>query len=105
MTGSLQDDEVIIPTTGYEKQSIRANMDHRFSQKFDVSVSSNYVHSEAFRGLTNNDNSGTTFGVAMTATPPTLSTCVPMPTAPIRTIPLTPRIRCRREISFPTGKP
>jgi len=69
VSGSLQDDEGIIPTTGYEKHSIRANMDHQFSQDLSVAVSSNYVHSEAFRGLTNNDNSGTTFGVAMTATP------------------------------------
>ncbi|MDR8392810.1 SusC/RagA family TonB-linked outer membrane protein [Aliifodinibius sp. S!AR15-10] len=69
VSGSLQDDEGIIPTTGYERQSIRANMDHRFSPSLNVAVSSNYVHSQAFRGLTNNDNSGTTFGVAMTATP------------------------------------
>lgn len=69
VSGSLQDDEGIIKTTGYEKQSIRANMDHRFNPKLKVSVSSNYLHSESSRGLTNNDNTGTTFGVAMTATP------------------------------------
>ncbi|HKK45719.1 MAG TPA: SusC/RagA family TonB-linked outer membrane protein [Balneolaceae bacterium] len=69
VSGSLQDDEGIIKTTGYEKQSIRANLDHQFSSKLDVAVSSNYVHSKSRRGLFNNDNSGTTFGVAMTATP------------------------------------
>lgn len=69
LSGSLQDDEGIIPTTGYEKQSIRANIDHQFTKNLNVKVSSNYIHSEAFRGLTNNDNTGTTFGVSMVATP------------------------------------
>jgi len=69
ISGSLQNDEGIIETTGYEKQSIRANLDHRFGENFKMQVSSNYIHSESKRGLTNNDNTGTTFGVAMTATP------------------------------------
>ncbi len=69
ISGSLQDDEGIITTTGYEKQSIRANIDHRFTNDLNIKVSSNYIHSETFRGLTNNDNTGTTFGVSMVATP------------------------------------
>lgn len=69
ISGSMQDDEGIIETTGYQKQSIRANIDHRFSEDLKVAVSTNYTHSESSRGLTNNDNSGTTFGVSMTATP------------------------------------
>lgn len=69
VSGSLQNDEGIIPTTGYEKQSIRANIDHRFTKNLNIKVSSNYIHSETFRGLTNNDNTGTTFGVSMVATP------------------------------------
>ncbi|WP_138431855.1 SusC/RagA family TonB-linked outer membrane protein [Fodinibius saliphilus] len=69
VSGMLQNDEGIIKTTGYEKQSIRANVDHQFTDKFNVSVSSNYIHSESRRGLTGNDNTGTTFGVSMVATP------------------------------------
>jgi len=69
VSGTLQDDEGIIKTTGYERQSIRANLDHRFTDNLKVAVSSNYVHSESNRGLTNNDNTGTTFGVSMVATP------------------------------------
>lgn len=69
VSGMLQNDEGIIETTGYEKQSIRANVDHQFTDKFNVSVSSNYIHSESRRGLTGNDNTGTTFGVSMVATP------------------------------------
>lgn len=68
-SGSLQDDEGIIKTTGYNKQSIRSNIDHRFSDDLKLSVSSNYISSESNRGLTNNDNTGTTFGVSMVATP------------------------------------
>lgn len=69
VSGTLQDDEGIIKTTGYERQSIRANVDHRFTEKLKVAVSTNYIHSESRRGLTNNDNTGTTFGVSMVATP------------------------------------
>ena len=69
VSGTLQDDEGIIKTTGYERQSIRANVDHRFTDKLKVAVSTNYIHSESNRGLTNNDNTGTTFGVSMVATP------------------------------------
>ena len=69
ISGSLQDDEGIVENTGYERQSIRANLDHQFSPKLNVALSSNYVHSDASRGLFNNDNTGNTFGVAMTATP------------------------------------
>jgi len=69
ISGSLQDDEGIVKNTGYERQSIRANLDHQFSEKLNVALSSNYVHSDASRGLFNNDNTGNTYGVAMTATP------------------------------------
>ncbi|MBD3616890.1 MAG: SusC/RagA family TonB-linked outer membrane protein [Gracilimonas sp.] len=69
VSGSLQEDEGIIKTTGYNKQSIRSNIDHRFSDNLNLSISSNFIHSESNRGLTNNDNTGTTFGVSMVATP------------------------------------
>lgn len=69
VSGSLQDDEGIVKRTGYEKQSIRANLDHQFSEKLKVALSTNYIHSDASRGLFNNDNTGNTFGVAMSATP------------------------------------
>jgi TonB-linked SusC/RagA family outer membrane protein len=69
ISGSLQDDEGIVKNTGYEKQSIRANLNHQFSPNLNVALSTNYIHSDASRGLFNNDNTGNTFGVAMTATP------------------------------------
>lgn len=69
ISGLLKDDEGIVERTGYEKQSARINVSHRFSSRASLDVTSNYVHSEARRGLTGNDNSGTTFGVSLTATP------------------------------------
>lgn len=69
VSGLVKDDEGIVERTGYEKQSGRINLTHRFSDRASIDFSSNYVRSVARRGLTGNDNSGTTFGVALTATP------------------------------------
>ena len=64
-----RNDQGIIKNTGYEKQSIRLNLTHKFSNRLDVKVYANYIRSSADRGLTNNDNSGTTFGIALASTP------------------------------------
>jgi TonB-linked SusC/RagA family outer membrane protein len=69
VSGLVKDDEGIVERTGYEKQSARINLTHRFSDLASIDFTSNYVRSVARRGLTGNDNSGTTFGVALTATP------------------------------------
>ncbi len=60
----------IVKGTGYEKTSLRLNVDHRATDFFKVSLSSNYIYSSADRGFFNNDNSGTTIGIALTATRP-----------------------------------
>ncbi len=62
-------DDGIIKNTGYQKQSVRLNLSHLISDRVDVKVFANYIHSSADRGLTNNDNSGTSFGLALTSTP------------------------------------
>lgn len=67
--GLLQDEEGIVENTGYEKKSIRFNLDHMVSDRFDFSLSTNYINSSADRGLTNNDNAGVSFGVALSSTP------------------------------------
>lgn len=69
VSGLVKDDGGIVERTGYEKQSVRANLTHDISQRAQVSVNTNYIHSTTRRGLTGNDNSGTTFGVALTSTP------------------------------------
>lgn len=60
----------IVRNTGYEKTSLRLNLDHKPVDFFRVSLSSNFIYSSADRGFFNNDNSGTTIGVALTATRP-----------------------------------
>ncbi|MBC5775357.1 SusC/RagA family TonB-linked outer membrane protein [Pontibacter sp. KCTC 32443] len=67
--GLIQDEEGIIERTGYEKKALRFNLDHEISKRFDFSLSTNYINSTASRGLTNNDNEGVSFGVALSSTP------------------------------------
>ncbi len=59
----------IINNTGYKKQGVRLNIGHQLSDKVHVSLYTNYIKSSADRGLTNNDNSGTSYGMALTGTP------------------------------------
>lgn len=67
--GTFKDEEGIVENTGYDKVGARINIDHRFNDAFDVAVSTNYIRSSADRGFFNNDNSGTTMGIALTSTP------------------------------------
>ncbi len=60
----------IVKNTGYEKTSLRLNVDHRMNDRVKLSVSSNYINSSSDRGFFNNDNTGTTIGVGLTATYP-----------------------------------
>ncbi|WP_022834575.1 SusC/RagA family TonB-linked outer membrane protein [Salisaeta longa] len=69
ISGLWQDDEGIVERTGYEKQSVRANVTHDFGTKATLTGRFNYINSTTRRGLTGNDNTGTTFGVSLTATP------------------------------------
>ena len=66
---TYKDEEGIVNNTGYEKVSARINIDHKLTDNLDVAVSTNFINSSADRGFFNNDNSGTTMGVAFTSTP------------------------------------
>lgn len=67
---TYNNEEGIVKNTGYEKISVRLNLDHRMNDRVKLSLSSNYIHSSSDRGFFNNDNSGTTIGVGLTATVP-----------------------------------
>ncbi len=69
VSGLYGDEEGIIKSTGYQKSSVRANIDHRISNAFNFSLTTNYINSETDRGLTNNDNAGVTYGIALSSTP------------------------------------
>ena len=56
--GSYRDEEGIIANTGFQRLSLRANIDHKISDVFDISTSTNYVNSESSRSFTGNENEG-----------------------------------------------
>lgn len=69
VSGLARDENGIVKNTGYQKFSGRLNLDHQLSERADLSVSANYVRSEADRLITGNDNSGTTLGISLAFTP------------------------------------
>ena len=65
------EEDGIVKGTGYDKKSVRLNIDHQlFDNRAKLSLTTNYINSSADRGFFNNDNSGTTLGVALTSLPP-----------------------------------
>lgn len=63
------DEPGIIDNTGYEKQSLRVNLDQGLGRGVDLSVNTNLLHSRSRRGLTNNDNRSVSYYVALSGTP------------------------------------
>jgi len=55
---SYRDEEGIIKNTGYERFSIKANIDHKLSEIFDFALSTNFVRSSSSRSFTGNENEG-----------------------------------------------
>ncbi|MFQ5702978.1 MAG: SusC/RagA family TonB-linked outer membrane protein [Gemmatimonadales bacterium] len=58
VSGLWHDDGGIMPNSGFEKQSLRVNVDQKIGSRFALQVSSNLAHSNAQRALSNNDNAG-----------------------------------------------
>ena len=56
--GSFRDETGIIKNTGFDRLSIRANIDHKLSDLFEFSTSTNYVRSNNSRSFTGNENEG-----------------------------------------------
>ncbi len=55
---SRRDEDGIMKRTGYARNSVRINVDHRFNDKLKIGLSSNYVNSNADRGAVGNENNG-----------------------------------------------
>jgi TonB-linked SusC/RagA family outer membrane protein len=63
VSGSLTDEGGIVRRTGFERQSIRANIEHKLSKNIVLSVNSNYIRTNTDRGFTGNqNNSGASIG-------------------------------------------
>ncbi|CAL1517052.1 SusC/RagA family TonB-linked outer membrane protein [Chitinophaga sp. MM2321] len=69
LAGNRRQEDGIIKNTGYFNNSVRLNIDHRINDRISVSVTTNYINSSSDRGLTNNDNNGVSYGVALSTTP------------------------------------
>src|SRR5690606_16413201 len=69
VSGLWKEDGGIIDSTGFEKQSLRANLDQEFGSRLNLSVSTNLTRTRASRGLTNNDNTSTSFYMVLPFTP------------------------------------
>ncbi len=59
LSGLVKKEDGIATGTGYQKQSIRANVDQLLGSRFKASVNLNAIHSVARRGISNNDNTAT----------------------------------------------
>ena len=70
LSGTFRDQDGIVPGTGYEKSSLRANLSHKLSDKLTLDFSSSYVRGFSDRGLFNNSNANTTVGYALAFTRP-----------------------------------
>jgi TonB-linked SusC/RagA family outer membrane protein len=69
ISGLVKRDGGIAPHTGYDKQSIRANLDQVLGARWSLAVSTQVVHSNAQRGISNNDNTGTSPYLVFPLTP------------------------------------
>ncbi len=59
LSGLVKKEDGIATGTGYQKQSVRANVDQLLGSRFKASVNLNAIHSLARRGISNNDNTAT----------------------------------------------
>ena len=55
---SRRDEDGIMKNTGYERNSIRLNLDHKINDKIKIGTSTNYIKSTADRGPVGNENNG-----------------------------------------------
>lgn len=70
VSGGVQSEDGIIEGTGFDRYSIRANIDHRLSDFIRLSVNTNYVNSVSDRGFTGNqNNTGGSLGYNIAYTP------------------------------------
>ncbi|MFC7357862.1 SusC/RagA family TonB-linked outer membrane protein [Jejudonia soesokkakensis] len=56
--GSYRDEEGIIKNTGFDRFSIRGNIEHKISNVFDFTSTTNFIRSNSSRSFTGNENEG-----------------------------------------------
>lgn len=65
----LKRDGGVITNTGYDKESLRLNIDQSLGDRAQLRLNMNGVHSSTQRGFTNNDNRSVSYWMALTGTP------------------------------------
>ncbi|MGQ0539979.1 MAG: hypothetical protein ACT4R6_13615 [Gemmatimonadaceae bacterium] len=68
-SGQLQDEEGVVDNTRARREALRLNLDQRFGANVVSNLSTNVLHTKAARGLTNNDNTTTSYWYALAFTP------------------------------------
>ena len=65
VSGMVKNDPGIIANTGYQKQSVRLNLGKDLTDLWHVNVNSYLIHSIASRGISNNDNTNSSFYIVL----------------------------------------
>jgi len=68
-SGQVKRDGGIIQNTGFDRQSVRINLDQKLGSRIKFTLNQNILHTKAQRGLTNNDNTTTSYYVVFAFTP------------------------------------
>ncbi len=70
VSGNITDEEGTVKNTGFNRYSIRANIDHKITNGIKLGISSNYIRSDTDRGFTGNqNNSGASIGYSIAYVP------------------------------------
>jgi TonB-linked SusC/RagA family outer membrane protein len=69
LSGAWKQDQGVVTNTFFDKQSLRLNLEQTFGSRLELTASANVVHTLSDRGLTNNDNSGTSYYMVFPFTP------------------------------------
>ncbi len=69
LSGNVKGDGGIIQNTGAQRQTLRANVEQTFSDRFGISLSTAFNHTTTQRGFTNNDNAGASVTYAIAYIP------------------------------------
>jgi TonB-linked SusC/RagA family outer membrane protein len=69
LSGGWKDDGGIIDNTGFERQSLRANLNQQLGSRVSLDAGTNFIRTLAARGLTNNDNTTVSFYMVLPFTP------------------------------------
>ncbi|MFT3827107.1 MAG: SusC/RagA family TonB-linked outer membrane protein [Chitinophagaceae bacterium] len=69
VSGSLQKETGIQKKTGYDRKSLRVNLDHKLNDFIDFKISTSYLNTYSSRSFTGNDNNGISLSYSMAYIP------------------------------------